>query len=265
MRILNAFILLLTLTIIAPAQQRRETIVPVATGAYLLGGAQDGRWLTPDAVAPSLGKRTAMVVIGLEGPGRPGAFLHHTGEENGACPENKLLRLEPETANLAVGANAGWSLVPRRPQSIAVTNQVFRRIAADFLLTKGLAKTKITLNQIVRIDLDGDGRREILITGNHYRRGNMEDQTPGDYSFALLRRSAAGGPAENILIEGEFFTKKDYYDPPNTREILAVADLNGDGRMEIVLDTHYYEGSWKQVFEFDGTKLAKVLEVSCLV
>ena len=35
--------------------------------------------------------------------------------------------------------------------------------------------------------------------------------------------------------------------------------------MEIVLDTHYYEGTWKQVFEVDGTKLSKVLEASCLV
>jgi hypothetical protein len=41
--------------------------------------------------------------------------------------------------------------------------------------------------------------------------------------------------------------------------------LNGDGRMEIVLDTHYYEGHWKQVFEIEGTKLTKVLEASCLV
>jgi hypothetical protein len=118
--------------------------------------------------------------------------------------------------------------------------------------------------QIVRIDLEGDGTAEVLLTGSFYKKGVMEAQTPGDYSFALLRK-IVDGKARNILIEGEFFTKRDYYDPPNERRILAVADLNGDGRMEIVLDTFYYEGNWKRVLEIDGTKLTKVLEVSCLV
>jgi hypothetical protein len=133
------------------------------------------------------------------------------------------------------------------------------------LRTKGIAKTKLNLNQIIQVDLEGDGQREVLITGNFYKRGIMEAQTVGDYSFALLRRKTVKGKVRNILIGGEFFTKRGYYDPPNERKILAVADLNGDGRMEIVLDTFYYEGNWKQVFEIKGTKLSKVLEVSCLI
>ncbi len=263
MRVLKSILCLLMLASIASAQ--KESVVPIASDYYLLGGSQNGKWLPAETVAPTLKKRTEMVFVNLKGVVKGSAILNNTGEDYGACPENKVMRLEPETGSgFAVGANANWKLVPRVPKLIAVTDQAYRKIAADFLRTKGIAGTKINLRQIVQIDLEGDGQAEVLITGNFYKRGIMETQTPGDYSFALLRK-IVNGRVRNILIEGEFFTKRDYYDPPNTREILAVADLNGDGRMEIVLDTHYYEGSWKKVFEINGTQLSKVLEASCLV
>jgi len=263
MKILKLFLCLLVFALIVPAQQ--EKIVPLASDYYLVGGSQNGKWLTAEKIAPTIGKRTEMVFVNLKGIAKGDAILNNTGEDYGACPENKMMRLEPRIeSGFAVGANAGWNLVPRVPKSIPVTNKTYRKIAADFLRTKGIIKTRINLSRIVQVDLEGDGQTETLITGNFYKKGNMEAQTVGDYSFALLRKTV-DGKTRNILIEGEFFTKRDYYDPPNTREILAVADLNGDGRMEIVLDTHYYEGNWKQVFEIDGAKLSKVLEASCLV
>ncbi len=265
MRILKSILCLMVFASIVPAQEERQTIVPLATDYYLLGGSQNGKWLTAEAVAPTLAKRTRMVFVNLRGVVEGSAILNNTGEDYGACPENKMMRIEPQTeAGFAVGANAGWNLVPRALLMISVKNKDYRKIAADFLRTKGIDRTRINLRQILRIDLEGDGRAEVLMTGNFYKKGNMEAQNPGDYSFALLRK-IVNGRVRNILIDGEFFTRRDYYDPPNTRRILAVADLNGDGRMEIVLDTHYYEGNWKQVFEINGTKLTKVLEAGCLI
>ena len=248
---------------IVPAQMK--TVVPFASGYYLLGGSKDGKWLTAETVAPALEKKTKMVFVTLKGVKQGDAVLNNTGVENGACPENKLMRLEPKIeSGFAVGANVDWNLVPRVPKLIVVTNKTYRKIAADFLRTKGIARTNIRLSQIVEVDLEGDGSAEVLITGNFYKRGNMEAQTIGDYSFTLVRKTV-NEKTKNVLIEGEFITKSDYYDPPNTREILAVADLNGDGRMEVVLNTHYYEGSWKQVFEMQNGTPVKVLEISCLV
>ncbi len=266
MRIQKLFLCLLIFAAVIPAQeQQRETIVPIAGNYYLLGGSQNGKWVTAETVAPTIAKKTEMIFVNLNGVGKGGATLINTDEDYGACPENKMMRIEPQIESaFAVGGGADWNPVPRVPKLISVTDKTYRKIAADFLRTKGITKTKINLSQIVEIDLDGDASTEVLITGNFYKEGNMEAQTPGDYSFALLRKTV-NGQVQNILIDGEFFTRRDYYDPPNTREILAVADLNGDGRMEIVLDTHYYEGNWKQVFEIDGTKLSKVLEASCLV
>jgi len=264
MRILKSFLCLLIFVSIVSAQQ--ETVVPIATTYYLLGGSQNGKWLTAEKTAPTMEKRTKMILVTLKGIEKDEAVLEDTGEESGACPENKVMRLEPEIeSGFAVGSNAKWNLVPRIPKLIAVTDKTYQKIAADFLRTKGIAKTKINLSQTIQIDLEGDGQNEILITGNFYKKGMTESQSAGDYSFALLRRTVKGR-AQNTLIEGDFFRRGgSEYAPPNERQILAVADLNGDGRMEFVLDTFYYEGNSKQVFEMKSGKPVKVLETECYV
>ena len=263
MRITTAFLCLLIFNSTVPAQQ--ESVVTIATTYYLLGGSKNGKWLTAETVAPLIKKETKMVLIDVKGIIKGGGILTDSGEEYGACGENKAVRLEPEIkSGIAVGDNAKWNLVPRIPKLIAVTDKSYVKIAADFLKTKGIARTKIKLSQIVQIDLEGDGKYEIIIAGNYYKKGMGEEQNAGDYSFALLRKTVNGKP-QNILLGGDFFTKRGEYDPPNEREITAIADLNGDGKMEIVLKTFYYEGSWQQVFETSGGKISKVLEVSCLV
>ena len=43
-----------------------------------------------------------------------------------------------------------------------------------------------------------------------------------------------------------------------------MADLNGDGRMEVVLSQRYYEGSSTVVYEFgDDGRLHQVLSAGC--
>ena len=247
------------------AAQKEESIVPIMTPYYLLGGTKNGKWVKSETVAPQIKDKTKMFLVNLKGAGKEVITLETTGEDFGACPENKVWKLSPEIeSGILVGGGAEWNLVPRTPQQIAVTDKTYQKIAADFLKTKGIAQTKTKLSQIIKVDLEGDGQTEIIIAGNFYRKGMTEEQSAGDYSFVLLRKTVKGKP-QNVLIEGEFFTKKGYYDPPNEREIAAVADLNGDGKMELVLHTFYYEGSWERVFELNGNKLSKVLEVSCLV
>ena len=264
----TAFLSLLVFNSIVPAQQ--ESVVPIATTYYLLGGSKNGKWLTAETVAPLIKKETKMVLIDVKGIVKGGGILTDSGEEYGACGENKAVRLEPEIESgiVAVGDNAKWNLVPRIPKSIAVTDKSYVKIAADFLKTKGIARTKIKLSQIVQIDLEGDGKYEIIIAGNYYKKGTGEEQNAGDYSFALLRKTVNGKP-QNILLGGDFFTAKllrsGEFDPPNVHNINALADLNGDGKMEIVLGINYYEGDRNIVFEMKNGKPIKVLELECSV
>lgn len=265
MQTLKGFLCLLIFSFGISAQQ--DSVVPIATTYYLLGGSKDGKWLTTEQVVPSMAKQTKMILVSVNGVTQDDAVLNDMGENYGACEDIRVFHLEPESeSGFAVGANATWNLVPRIPKSIAVTNKNYRQIAAAFLKTKGITRSKIKLNQIIQVDLEGDGQNETLIVGNLYKRGMDQDQVAGDYSFVLLRKTVKGKP-QNLLISGEFFPRNrdGNYELPTDRKILAIADLNGDGRMEIVLSLSYYEGNAKQVFEIKNGKAVKVLETECSV
>ena len=64
----------------------------------------------------------------------------------------------------------------------------------------------------------------------------------GSYSMVLLRRLVAG-KVETQLVEGEFYSKAyengtdddASFNAPNVYKVIAVLDLDGDGKMEIVV------------------------------
>jgi hypothetical protein len=241
----------------------QPAVVPIVKDKMLMGGAQNGKWLTAQQILPQLKNETEFILIGLKGVEEGGLTLGKKGEESGVCPQNAVIDLELEIeSGIALGSNATWNPAPRLPKNIALTNPTYQKIVADFLQTKGISKTRIKITQAFRVDLDGDAAEEVLIAANYYKRGVGEQQSAGDYSFALLRKIIGGKP-QNVLIDGEFFTRQGEYDPPNLREISPIADLNGDGKMEIVLDVSYYEGRWTEVYELRQNKLAKVLEIEC--
>ena len=261
MRCVITFLCLAIFSLTAAAQQ--EDFVPIAYANGLLGGVVKGKWLSGQEVAPLLKEKTEFVIVGLKGVEKTGAIFGSKGEEFGACPDVTSINFEPKNeSSLAVGANAKWNLVPRIAKFNALTDKTSVKIAAAFLKTKSIVKAKVKLTQAFSVDLDGDGQNERIIVGNYYKRGMMEEPGAGDYSFVLLRKTVKGKP-QNILLEGDFFTRKGEYAPPNEREISAVADLDGDGNMEIVLHGYYYEGDWSIVFQLKENKAIKVLEVDC--
>lgn len=63
----------------------------------------------------------------------------------------------------------------------------------------------------------------------------------------LLLRRVVAGKVETQLVEGEFhpkayLRKNDSFDAPNAYKVIATLDLDGDGKMEIVAASNYYEG-----------------------
>ena len=60
-------------------------------------------------------------------------------------------------------------------------------------------------------------------------------------------------------------TKKIDFGAPSEYEVSAIADLNGDGKMELVIYCQYYEGNWVETYEIKSGKLSsvKILDVAC--
>ena len=46
-------------------------------------------------------------------------------------------------------------------------------------------------------------------------------------------------------------------------EIPGVLDLNGDGKLEVIVHSHYYEGAGTTIYDCSGGKCKAVLSVEC--
>ena len=89
----------------------------------------------------------------------------------------------------------------------------------------------------------------------------------GQYSILLLRK-VKNEQAHNIPI-AEFIATKDSpenEDPltssntPWVHKIAGIADLNGDGVMEILTAEAFFSGLWYRVYEMRGQDVCKILE-----
>ena len=269
----NIMTFLLFGVIFVSAMSAQNSVVPIVYSETLLGGSQNGKWITAKKTVAQLKDKTEFNIINLTGIQKGGSIFGTIQRDTGVC-ENPEMRFDEPEANdhdsppFAIGANAKWNPVPRIPQAIGLTDKTYTKLVADFLKTKGIAKTKIVITQAYRIDLEGDGKDEIIITGNYYKKGRGETQNADDYSFILLRRTVKGKP-QNVLIKGDFFTAKllrsGEFFPPNIHKITAIADLNGDGKMEIVLADFGYEAHSYTILEMKNGKPVKVLESECSV
>ena len=148
--------------------------------------------------------------------------------------------------------------------------KVYLDAVRDFLKTKGIEQPKVKIDNMIRVDLDGDSGDEVLISATNYfsKDNRVPMRSPaGSYSMVLLCRVVAG-KVETQLVEGEFHAnayvrKGDSFDAPSAYNVIATLDLDGDGKMEIVVGSNYYEGQEITIYRCDPKKVEALLSVAC--
>jgi hypothetical protein len=119
--------------------------------------------------------------------------------------------------------------------------------------------SKVKLTQVIRIDLDGDGVEEVLVSADTYDEQLTRNlQKKGSYSLVLLRK-VIHGKVETLVIEEDYFPSTRKYGVPHRYWVGAVLDVDGDGVMEIVLHARDYEGVGTSIHRLEGDKVIKVL------
>ncbi len=236
-------------------------IIEVQTGG-LLGGVENGKFLDAKTTFGRLKGEGKYSLFSLTG--KTGELTATVLAPDVPCEDFYYAKTALEgQKGIAVGAARTWNPVPRTPKAVNLNNKTYLNIVAQILRSKGVPRAKAKIEQAVQIDLDGDGRDEVVLTASSYG-GNIEPSAKtGDYSFLLVRKIVAG-KVKNIMVAEEYIKKNVDFGAPSRFEISAIADLNGDGKMEIVQYGEYYEGSGAGVWEItDKAVEIKALETGC--
>lgn len=245
----------------------QSVVVPVAELHFrgLLGGVQNGKWIAPGKVAPKLKAETEFVLVGRNGVEEGGVSLAKKGEVEDVCQDFTRFEFElKQDEGVGIGTNAKWNPVPRMPKPIDLNNATYKTAVANFLKKKGIAKPTVKITEAFRVDLEGDGTEEVVIAATFYKGGLTSSAKVGDYSLLLLRK-VVGKTVTDHLLTGDFILKKVDFGAPNEYHISAIADLNGDGKMEIVFYGFYYEGDFAGAYEMRNGKpvMIKEFEIGC--
>ena len=268
------FVVVAALLMCAGASPAAELhpIVEVQSG-YLFGATKNGKWVKADEAAKALPDQTTYMVYGLNESfgevkgGKPKG-------ESGPCEGTFFVGLSNKPEKGAIAVAAPWNALPRKLRPLDTTQAVYIGAVAGFLKTKGITEPKVKIDSIFRVDLDGDGEDEVLISATNYfsQNNSMPMRSPaGSYSMVLLRRIVAG-KVETQLVAGEFHPKAYQgkgsdddasFDAPNAYKVIGAFDLAGDGKLEIVIGSNYYEGEEITIYRCDPKKVEALLSVSC--
>ncbi len=153
--------------------------------------------------------------------------------------------------------------VPRTPRPQTLQSPIYIAAMTNLLRQKGWSGSRARLMQHLRVDLNGDGNEEVLLGAqSHPEMGGISSAKRGYYSAVALRFYDATRKADKVQLvplQVEIIKRDIQFGAPEGHEILSCVDSNGDGAMEIVVRSHYYEGESITVFAFDGHRVRQVL------
>ncbi len=156
-------------------------------------------------------------------------------------------------------ANAYSSAQPRLPRAQNMNQENYQRVAAELLRAQGLNISRAKLTQLLRVDLNGDGIEEVLMTArSRSDYGDVPGEKRGDYSLVGLR-TVDRGKVKSVTLASGISTKDAGFSAPSNYEVLACVDVDGDGQMEVIVQTDYYEGWGFEVWQFDGCGIKRVI------
>ena len=148
---------------------------------------------------------------------------------------------------------------PRRASAIPASNPAYTKAMRAYLDRVGLKKARVRITRIVGVDLDGDGTREVLIEAQSSPDAGIVNVAagmgPNDYSVVLLRAIRGGKVVDLPLATG-----KTPYADGLRRKLRAIADLDGDGRMEIVLSWDAWEAGGGALWSYRAGRATRQVE-----
>jgi hypothetical protein len=264
----------LTMSLTVWPQNRVVTILDVRTNA-VLGGVKNGQFVKPQEAIGGLKIGDSFTYFGIDSLNLSGRKLIKLDPANGYCTDTSIFEVQPgETSGVLISANADWDVSLRFTENLWDGYQpswaelkfwrhpAYEKVVTDFLKSKGIPNAVARISQAFRGDLDGDRQDEVILIANHFNPRVSPPGRFGDHSFVLLRKMV-GKAVQSILIDGDLDAKSFPAGGPLLRDITAIVDLDGDGRMEIVIHGIGSQEASTAVYSIPHLTPLRVLQVSC--
>jgi hypothetical protein len=238
---------------------------PLVTTAFGALGWWDGvGWLDAESegALPVAGGEDYQVIV------LDRVSLTTGGPQTTVCEPLDLIGVELSEPDLlgqfpgpyGVAISAPWELQPHLFEEIE-DDGTYGGFAAELLSSRGLDVAQPAIKQLFRTDLEGDGVHEVLVVAEDITPGFIMEE--GDYSIAFMRKVVEGEVQTAVLGETLVFDEMDQFGAAYS--FGGVADLNGDGRMEIIVNAAFFEGFAVEVWEYvnDDLGALQVLQMGC--
>lgn len=235
--------------------QESRSLFPIACFNGALKQAQGGQTcldLVPErTIVGKAGGETLEVVGRVPVP--------CAGEDEAAA--DKALTATPVSRGFQPSPTSAWAVwpvskatsvltipTPGSPPAIDATDlEALTRAARA---SGGSLTASLQIAQVMSADLDGDGRNEMFFVGSF----RAQDEEPSNEAWSgLLSKSGVEPPQIAVLQQ----------DMLDTYEVLAILDIEGDGRMEMLVRSSYYEGMAVSLFRLAGGRLEPVGYYEC--
>ena len=235
----------------------------LVAGNTCLLGWWDGTWQSGDDLPVNGGEKYQ--VVRLDEP----ISLATGSEARPSCEPLDLVSVEFEPALLGgfreIDALAIQTDLAVRPYPVEMLDPPaaeYVQATSELLEGRAARVPVINLTQVIRTDLEGDGVDEVIISASTIPDDLISTQV-GDYSIVFLRKVIEGEIHTAILGESIVNDLEDMLQNLVVFEVAAVADLNGDGKMEIVVNGTVWEGAFLQAWEYVNDDLGPVDVLSC--
>ncbi len=235
---------------------------PDGPKAALLGASSGSHWHSPEKCRARVNGGEQYQLYSLLRPAGAAVGDRPVMEAEDIPQFYLALKPRPVSRTVHIGVAGRWNAMPRRMRNVSLKDSRIVKAATQYLRSRNLLRPEIRIKQALRGDLDGDGRAETLAVAERYGPSGVPDEAKsGDYSVVLLLTHSPGKP-QTIRIASEIYPPgKPAVEPapPNVRKIVGVLDLNGDRKMEIVVEWTYYEGGGYDVYTIEGPRVRRVL------
>ncbi|HWL42533.1 MAG TPA: hypothetical protein VNQ73_06275 [Ilumatobacter sp.] len=250
-----------------------DRVVTVQYGFSPIGVWDGDAWRFPEwdgAGLPVFVSDIASVVVtglGLAEPVTGASYgpleYHCVGDEQGptlVLPPGVEL---PDAGPGSISVTADWDVQPRPVTQVGLDHPEYHAVGQALVdPASGADPTAGTVTQVVRADLDGNGIEEVLFTFEH-QSDDGGFGSAGDYTLIVARYPHADGTVDDVVLWSYYEDDPIDFPNPGTGELLAIADLNGDGVMEVVTAHMYWEAVIAEIHALVDGRLAQATGGGC--